>query len=187
MFILAISPGEGFDEALWGRVLRSGIDGVMIREKRMDARPLLDLARRAQDLAPELELWINGRLDVALAAGCGLHAPEGHPEVPAELLPLSRPLHDPTSFSGRCQAQQLILSPVFPTPGKGPALGAENLRAWLDALPPFPGRFLALGGIGPENAGEIRHPRLGGVAMIRSLWNSPDPAGTVARLRKAWL
>jgi len=186
MFILAITPGEGFDEAKWRRVLDSGIDALMIREKGLDARPLLELTRRTQELAPGLPLWVSGRLDVALAAGCGLHAPEAYPEVPEDLLPLSRPLHDPAQFPARRGAQQLILSPVFPTPGKGAALGAEALREWLDALPPFPGRFLALGGITPSNCAELRHPRLAGVAMIRSLWHAKEPAAVVAKLREAW-
>jgi thiamine monophosphate synthase len=186
MFILAITPGEGYDAGRWRRVLASGIDAVMIREKRLEAGPLLALTRRTQDLAPGLQVWVNGRLDVALAANCGLHAPEAYPEVPEGLLPMSRPLHDSGQFPSRCGAQQLILSPVFASPGKGSALGPEGLRAWLEALPPFEGRFLALGGVHPGNCRELRHPRLAGVAMIRSLWQAPDPTGVVARLREAW-
>jgi thiazole tautomerase (transcriptional regulator TenI) len=186
MFILAITPGEGFDEAPWRRVLTSGIDAVMIREKHLEAGPLLELTRRTQSLAPGLQIWVNGRLDVALAAGCGLHAPEAYPEAAEGLVPLSRPLHDPAAFPARSAANQLILSPIFESPGKGAGLGAERLRSWLEELPPFPGRLLALGGITPENCRDLRHPRLAGVAMIRSLWHAPDPAEVVTRLREAW-
>lgn len=186
MFILAITPGEGCDEARWRRVLASGIDAVMIREKQMEAQSLLELTRRTQDWVPYLEVWVNGRLDVALATGCGLHAPETYPEVPEGLLRLSRPLHDPKAFGARSAAQQLILSPAFASPGKGPGLGPGTLRGWLETLPTFSGRFLALGGITPENCRELCHPRLGGVAMIRSLWQAPDPVGVVAKLREAW-
>jgi len=186
MLILAISPGEGFDEARWRSVLSCGIDALMIREKQMEARPLLELTRRAQDLAPELTIWVNGRLDVALAAGCGLHAPEAYPEIPSGLVPLSRPLHDPASFASRRAANQLILSPVFESPGKGPGLGVGTLRKWLEELPPFEGAFLALGGVTPENASSLSHPRLAGVAMIRSLWNAPDPRAITEKLREAW-
>jgi len=186
MIILAISPGEGFEEASWRRVLASGIDAVMIREKAMGVRALLDLTRRVQNLAPELRIWVNGRLEVALAAGCGFHAPEAYPELPESLRPLSRPLHDPVQFESRRTARQLILSPVFETPGKGPALGVANLHRRLEALPAFGGDLLALGGITAENCGLVRHPRLAGVAMIRSLWQAPDPAEEVTRLREAW-
>jgi len=84
------------------------------------------------------------------------------------------------------RADQLLLSPVFATPGKGPALGAEGLHAWLEALPPTGARLLALGGIEPANLGTLRHPRLGGVALIRALWDSADPARLVQDLRAAW-
>ena len=189
MFILAISPGEGFDEARWRFVLASGINALMIREKSADARTLLEITRRVQalarELAPECQIWVNGRLDVALAVGCGLHAPEAYPDVPPGLVSLSRPLHDLASFASRSAAQQLIISPVFETPAKGPALGPAKLHEWLDELPSFPGRILALGGITPENCGKLQHPRLAGVAMIRSLWHATDPGDVVSRLRSA--
>ena len=100
-------------------------------------------------------------------------------------LPADRP-HDPAQAAGRLGAAQLLLSPVFPVPGKGDAFGAEGLHRRLDALPPFRGRLLALGGITPANAAELRHPRLDGLALIRALWNSGEPGHAVEALRKAW-
>jgi len=184
--ILAISPGEGFDEVRWPLVLTSGIDGLMLREKHLEAKALLELARRAIKLAPHLRLWVNSRLDVALAAGCGLHAPELYPEIPPALVPISRPWHHPAQFPERAMAQQLLVSPVFVTPGKGPSLGVQELHAWLDQMPPFGGQILALGGITPDNIAELKHPRLAGVALIRALWESPDPRQVVTKLREAW-
>lgn len=186
MHILAISPGQGFEPSRWEAVLHSGIDALMLREKQLEARALLDLARWARERAPGVALWVNGRLDVALAAGCGCHAPEAYPPVPAGLAPLSRPLHALADFPERVQADQLLLSPVFATPGKGAPLGAEGLHRWLDALPPCSGRLLALGGITPGNAAALKHPRLAGVAVIRALWEAPEPARVVAALKGAW-
>lgn len=186
MFVLAISPGEGLDPSRWARVLTSGVDGFMIRERGMETAELLRAARWVRDRAPRVELWVNGRLDVALAAGCGLHAPEAHPEVPPGLLPLSRPIHDPAQIPARAGAAQLILSPIFAVPGKGPAWGAGRLARVLDGMPGGPCRILALGGIGPANVAALRHPRLAGVALIRGLWSDGDPAEVVAGLRGAW-
>lgn len=186
MYVLAISPGKGFEPQAWRRVLRSGIDGLMIREKHLEARALLDLTRRAQDLAPEVELWVNGRLDVALRAACGLHAPETYPEVPSSICPLSRPLHAVADFPNRAEAQQLLLSPIFAVPGKGEPLGAAGLHRWLEALPPFRGRLVALGGITRENVSSLKHSRLGGVALIRTLWDAADPGAVVETLKAAW-
>ena len=186
MHILAVSPGEGFRVPQWQGVLESGIDAFMIRERQMTVRELLLAARWVQATAPGVALWINGRLDVALACRCGLHAPESYPEVPAGLLPLSRPIHEPAQFQPRCAAQQLLLSPIYQVPGKGPAWGPEKLHGVLEAMPALDGKILALGGITPENAGALRHPRLDGVAVIRAIWAAPDPARWVGRIRAAF-
>ena len=186
MFLMAISPGEGFDPARWERVIDSGIDALMIREKAMAARPMLELARWVRARRPALELWVNGRLDVALAAGCGLHVPERHPAVPPGLLPLSRPLHSPDQAAGRMDARQLLISPVYAVPGKGTALGIQGLHGLLEGLSDFRGRLLALGGIQADRIPGLRHPRLDGLAVIRALWDSGDPTGEVRRMRAAW-
>lgn len=184
MILLAITPGLGFDRAGWRSVLRSGVDGFLIREMGLPARNLLEAARWCQDTAPEVALWVGGRLDVAHAAGCGLHAPEEYPEVPPGLVRLSRPLHDESQWAARSAADQLLISPVFPTPGKGEPWGWDRLRAFLDGLPETGPSLLALGGLDPLNAPRIRHPRLAGIAAIRPFWNG-DPARTVARFREA--
>ena len=184
MFILAITPGSGFDPAKWRAVLNSGVDGFLIREKAMEARALLEAARWCRDTAPEVELWVGGRLDVALAAGCGLHAAEAYPEAPEGLIPLSRPLHHEDQFDTRLGCAQLLVSPVFMTPGKGAPWGVARLHRFLDSAPSGP-RLLALGGITAVNAAELRHPRLDGVAMIRALWQATDPRQAVTRLKTA--
>jgi len=180
--LLAISPGEGFDPGRWEPVLAAGLDGLMLREPGLSARALLDLARWVRARAPGLELWVNGRLDVALAAGCGLHAPEAYPEVPSGLLPLSRPLHDETQWPSRAQAEQLLVSPIFSSPGKGVPWGAARLHRFLDGLPAGGPGLLALGGVEPQNAISLQHPRLAGLAAIRPFWTGA-PEGAVARFR----
>lgn len=185
MFVLAISPGTGFAEAPWKAVLASGIDGLLIREYQLEARPLLDLVRRVQDRAPGLELWVAGRLDVALAAGCGLHAPEAYPEVDPTRVPLSRPLHSEGQWEGRRGCAQLLVSPVFPSPGKGPVWGLPRLHRFLDGLPDSGPRILALGGVEPGRT--AAHSRLAGVATIRALWDAPEPQRVVAEFRARWM
>ncbi len=182
MILLAITPGLGFHRESWRPVLRSGIDAFLLREKDLPARTLLEAVRWCQDTAPELRLWVAGRLDVAFAAGCGLHAPEAHPGIEPGLVPLSRPLHEEGQWSARSGADQLLISPIFPTPGKGAPWGWGRCRTFLDGLPETGPDLLALGGIDPSNAPRIRHPRLAGIAAIRPFWQG-DPAGAVARFR----
>ncbi len=182
MILLAITPGLGLDRGRWKTVLRSGVDAFLIREKQLSARALLEAVRWCQDAAPEVALWVAGRLDVALAAGCGFHAPEDHPDLESGLTPLSRPLHDEGQWLARQAADQLLISPVFASPGKGEPWGPERLKRFLDGLPPGGPRLLALGGVEPASAKSLTHPRLAGVAAIRPFWQE-DPARTVALFR----
>jgi thiamine monophosphate synthase len=182
MILLAITPGLGFDPQAWRDVLTSGVDAFLIREQGLSARALLAAARWCHQTAPGVELWLGGRLDVALAAGCGLHAPEAHPAVGPGLVTLSCPLHDEEQWAARCAADQLLVSPVFTSPGKAAPWGPERLHRLLDGLPEAGPRLLALGGVTLENAPSLRHPRLAGIAAIRPFW-SGKPAEAVARFR----
>lgn len=184
MILLAITPGTGFDRHRWAGVLRSGVDAFLIREKQLEARALLDAARWCQDEAPGIDLWVAGRLDVALSAGCGLHAPEAYPELDPGWAPLSRPLHAEAQWEDRKTCRQLLVSPVFESPGKGEPWGTARLHRFLDQLPPAGPRLLALGGVEPGNAGLLRHPRLAGLAAIRPFWMG-DPRRAVAAFRAA--
>jgi thiamine monophosphate synthase len=183
MILLAITPGQGFERERWRRVLRSGVDAFLVREKALSARSLLDVVRWCQDTAPEVTLWVTGRLEVALAAGCGLHAPEAYPGVEPGLLPVSRPLHDEGQWHARSASNQLLISPVFDSPGEGAAWGFERLHRFLDGLPESSPRLLALGGVNPENAPSLLHPRLAGLAAIRPFWEG-DPARSVEAFRQ---
>jgi len=186
MHILAISPGRDVEASKWGDVAKSGIDALMIREKHLSVRSLLDLGRRIKDLAPDILLWINGRLDVAIALGVGFHGGEDHPQVPASICEISRPLHNITQISERRESDQLLISPIFEVPGKSEPIGIQGLYKILDNMPPWRGKLLALGGINTENAAALRHHRLDGLALIRCIWDSTDPSGTVDKLRGAW-
>jgi thiamine-phosphate pyrophosphorylase len=83
--------------------------------------------------------------------------------------------------------------PFFPTltkPGK-PVLGAEGFRKLVD-LSPVP--VVGIGGVTPDNAGEVIRAGAAGVAMMRSISENPDPkaaadcvmaAVIAARLKRA--
>jgi thiamine monophosphate synthase len=186
MHILAISPGLGAFGPDWRAVANSGIDALMVREKSVSARELLDLCRRVRDMAPHLTLWVADRLDGALAVGAVFHASEDCPPAPPTLCPTSRPLHSISQLPQRNENDQLLISPIFAVPGKGEPIGAKGLHDILDNIPPWKGRLLALGGVTHKNAGDLKHSRLNGVALIRGIWESGDPRATVEALRQAW-
>jgi len=186
MHILAISPGREVGMSKWEAVTHSGIDALMLREKHLDARSLLALGRLVSGMAPDLPLWVNGRLDVALALGAGFHGGEDCPDVPPSLCPVSRPLHDSSQIPERANHHQLLISPIFDVPGKGRPLGVAGLHDILDKMPAVRGKLLALGGISFDNAAALRHPGLDGVALIRGLWDTDNPSEVVNGLRSAW-
>ncbi|MCB1036375.1 MAG: thiamine phosphate synthase, partial [Acidobacteria bacterium] len=85
--LLAISDRRslaGGDLPAWLRqVAQAGVDAVQLREKDLDDRALYELALEARRILPaSMTLLVNGRLDVALAAGAdGAHLPVNGPPV----------------------------------------------------------------------------------------------------------
>ena len=189
--LLAISDRASLPISLedWLRALASAdvfgqgdLGAVQIREKDLEDRPLWELARRARAaLPPPTRLLVNGRLDVALAAGAdGVHLPsDGVPAAPL------RERFGPDVLIGRSAhrleeverardegADYVTFGPVYDTPGKGSPLGlAELERAALAAagLPVF-----ALGGVTLPRFGELARAGAAGVAAIRLFQNVPD-------------
>ena len=87
--------------------------------------------------------------------------PKPTPILEPGLVPLSRPLHDESQWLARSTSDQLLISPIFATPGKGDPWGWERCRTFLDGLPEAGPKLLALGGIDPINAPRLRHPQPG--------------------------
>ncbi|HLQ76242.1 MAG TPA: thiamine phosphate synthase, partial [Terriglobia bacterium] len=60
------------------RAVAAGVDMIQVREKDLSAVELLELVCRVRDLAAgsDSKILVNGRLDIALAAGIhGVHLP----------------------------------------------------------------------------------------------------------------
>lgn len=184
--LLAISDRASLPIALedWLRALASlgGLGAVQIREKDLEDRPLWDLARLARSvLPPPARLLVNGRLDVALAAGAdGVHLPsDGVPVAPLRerfgpgvLIGRSAHRIDEVERARDEGADYVTFGPVYATPGKGPPVGlAELERAAVSAsgLPVY-----ALGGVTLPRFGELARAGAAGVAAIRLFQNIPD-------------
>ncbi|HVR99641.1 MAG TPA: thiamine phosphate synthase [Thermoanaerobaculia bacterium] len=178
--LLAISDRTsvaGGDLTPWFQSLAAaGVDGVQLREKDLDDRAVYGLTRLALSaLPPPACLLVNGRLDVALAAGAhGVH-------LPADGVPVSalRRRFGPEVLLGRSThsveeverarddgADYVTFGPVYATPSKqsfGPPVGLEALaRAARTGLPVY-----ALGGVTLARLGEAAAAGAAGVAGIR--------------------
>lgn len=173
----------------WQHVLecaiQHGIDCIQVREKDMDAGPLLNHTREViQLVARRADVIVNDRPDVALAAGAqGVHL--GQTDLPpqdARKL-LGNQMIVGVSTSNLDQAKQAKangadycgVGPMFPTTTKhkpelaGPAYLREYL-AW-DGLP-----HLAIGGIAPNNIEELIAIGVKGIAVSSAICAATDPA-----------
>ena len=191
--LLAISDRRalgdlGFDAWL-ARLAAARVDGVQLREKDLDDRSLLDLARRARAALPDARLLVNGRLDIALAAGAdGVHLPaNGLPVAPlrARFGPgvlIGRSTHRVEEVAGAraAGADYVTFGPVFATPGKeafGPPAGLAALsRAAAAGLPVY-----ALGGVTLELLADVASTGAAGAAGIRLFIASPADLDEIAR------
>lgn len=171
----------------------AGVDGVQIREKEADDGELLALARAARGLLPAAALLVNGRLDVALAAGAdGVHLPsDGLPAAPLVAWAARlgrRPLvgcstHTLAEVAAARDegADYVVFGPVFATPGKRAALGSGTLgTAALAAAARLGVPVLALGGLEPERVAEAFAAGAHGVAAIRAFLTPEGAAAMVA-------
>ncbi|MEA2690838.1 MAG: thiamine-phosphate pyrophosphorylase [Acidobacteriota bacterium] len=178
--LLAVSDraslGEEHLNRWLGQLAAAGVDGLMLREKDLDDRALYGLARLARSLfPPPARLLVNGRLDVALAAGAdGVHLPaDGVPVAPLRQRFGPRPLLGRSTHrveevvaAREAGADYVTFGPVYPTPGKErygapPGLGGLA-RAAAAGIPVY-----ALGGVTLERLDEVAAAGAAGAAGIR--------------------
>lgn len=152
---------------------------VLLREPSLPLSALYALATQAKEILERsgARLLIADRVDVARALEIGVQLPErGIPVADA------RRLLGPSAWIGASRhdvpgvvealregASFATLSPIFESPGKGPALGLGPLQEARAALPTG-GRVIALGGIDATNAATILSAGADAVAAIRAAW-----------------
>jgi thiamine-phosphate pyrophosphorylase len=164
-----------------------GTVAVQLREKDLEARALLQMARPLRALTERYGaiFYVNDRVDVALAAGAdGVHLRTSSIR-PSEVAAIAPSLgaaisaHGAADFARARGSKNLrfaVLGPIFDTPSKrnfGPALGLDVLAATSRALPETP--ILALGGVSVENARACVAAGAAGIACIRAVLSAPDP------------
>ena len=176
------------------RAAPPGRVAVQLRAKQRSSRELLVLATALRELtrACAAALFINDRLDIALLASAdGVHLPEqGVPVARARaFLPAGTHIgvscHDASGLerAANAGASFATLSPVYASPGKGPALGSERFAelASQARLPVF-----ALGGVRPEHASTLRASGAAGLAVISAVFAAADPAAALHACVQAW-
>lgn len=185
-------PG-GF--AAWCSCLAAGgVPALQVREKDLGDRELLDLATAARRaFSPPRVLLVNGRIDVALAAGAdGVHLPaDGLPVAAVRrrfgTVVIGRSTHrlDEVERARDEGADYVTFGPVYATPAKsayGPPQGLAALAAACELSIPV----LALGGVTLDRFAELAAAGARGVAGIRIFQQRETLAQVVDAARRAF-
>jgi len=162
----------------------AGLDLVQVREKALSDRALLAVvsAVRAAVASTPTRVFVNGRADVALAAGAhGVQLPEeGLPVAEVKRafpsLTVGASCHsvDAVRRAAGEGADFVLLGPVFATPGKEErALGLDVLAAAAAAVA-VP--VHAIGGVTPARVPALRAAGARGGAAIRPFREGPADA-----------
>lgn len=166
-----------------GRAVRAGLRAVQLRERDLSTRELLVIAETLSREIPAAHVFINDRIDLALAvASHGAHLRES--SLPT---PVARDLLRPPQLIGRsvhsvegvmaaeCErADFVVLGPIYETPSKqeyGPPLGLRLLEqaARITRIPIF-----AIGGITAARARDVRRAGGFGIAVVSSILSAPN-------------
>ncbi len=175
--------------------IRGGVDVVQLRDKSLEARPLLARARVALEVCRDHDVpfVLNDRPDLALELGAdGVHvgqddAPPGLARRilgPDALVGLST--HDPAQLEDaqREPVDYLSAGPVSPTPTKpgrsGTGLGYVSHVAARATRP-----FFVTGGVTPETVGAMVEAGGRRFVVVRFLTEANDPEVSARVLRRA--
>jgi thiamine-phosphate pyrophosphorylase len=174
--LLAISDRRGLDAVTlpaWAAALgEAGVPAVQLREKDLTDRAVFELLRQLRRALPASHLLVNGRADLALAAGAdGVHLPaDGVPTAAlrrrfGDALLIGRSTHsvDEVAREAQSGADYVTFGPVFASPGKGAPVGLDALAAAAELGVPV----LALGGVGLAELPRVAAAGAAGAAGIR--------------------
>lgn len=160
------------------------IDLIQIREKKLSARSLFELAECAVELVhgTTTEVLINDRADIAAAAGAsGVHLTTQslEPSIIKKsfedklLIGASTHSLDEARRARDQGADFIVFGPVFQTSSKeqfGPPVGVQKLSEIANELAGFP--VLALGGVSERNAEQCFKAGakgIGGISLFSEL------------------
>ncbi|MBR9989434.1 MAG: thiamine phosphate synthase [Gemmatimonadetes bacterium] len=177
--------------------LTAGAPAIQIRDKDASARELAQLARALLPFtkAAKALLFINDRLDVALATGAdGVHlGPEDIPlEAARRIAPLPFLIGCSTDDPARARdlerdgASYIGCGAVFGTSTKdvgGERIGIDRLREVVRAVS-VP--VVGIGGVDETNIADVVGAGAAGAAVVGAVMASADPAAVTGRLLRGF-
>jgi thiamine-phosphate pyrophosphorylase len=175
--------------------IAGGVDVVQLREKHLEARPLLARARIAGDVcrAHGVPFVLNDRPDLALEAGAdGVHVGQDDAPVslarrilgPNAIVGLSTHGPNDLAAAGSEDVSYISAGPVEPTPTKpgrpGTGLGYATEASTRSPVPVF-----VTGGVTPARIPELAAAGVRHFVVVRFLTEASDPMAAARALREA--
>ena len=163
-------------------VVRGGASMLQLRLPDESPRTLVEVARALRRVAPGVPLLVNERADVALAADAdGVHVGSDglSPAALRRIVPagfiIGVSVGSDADVERVAEADYVAIGPVFGsgrTSGDTRALGVVRFAELVGRcrLP-----AVAIGGITPTNAVEVRAAGASGIAVISALFGAADP------------
>jgi thiamine-phosphate pyrophosphorylase len=197
-FVCEARPGGREAEPLLREALANGVDMIQLRDKDLDDAGLVEAARSFRAVADDQDalFLLNDRPDLVEACeadGAHVGQEDMHPGDARALLPPNALLGVSTHARDQIEAAHelgddgpdyLSVGPIWETPTKEgrPAVGLEliDTAARIARLPWF-----AIGGIGPDNVGEVVAAGARRVVVVRAIRDADDPAAAARALRDA--
>jgi thiamine-phosphate pyrophosphorylase len=174
-----------------GAAVRGGATSVQVRMKSAAPREVVEITRAIIGKVG-VPVIVNDRADIALAAGAaGVHV--GEADLPVAAIRRFAPpdfivgasLGSDVEFANAKDADYVGIGPVFGSDSKtdaGSAIGVQGFER-LAAMVTLPA--VAVGGITPEGAMQIKLHGATGIAVINAIFSSADPERAARALAAA--
>ncbi len=182
-------------EGIVAEAVKGGVSCVQLREKKLDTREFVAMAKRLKQLLGPLQipLIINDRIDVALACAAeGVHL--GHSDMHIcdarqlvgqdMVIGISAESAEDAVAAEKDGADYIGISPVFATLTKDDIanpLGLAGVRK-IRSLVDIP--LVGIGGINHENCRAVIDHGADGVAVVSAIVAAPDPELAAQQLVK---
>jgi thiamine-phosphate pyrophosphorylase len=169
---------------------------VQLREKDLAGRVLLQLATALKEVCRRyrVPILVNGRVDVAMAAGAdGVHLPSdgiGPAEArkllgPSKVIGVSAHSAGEITRAEALGADFAVFGPVFAPISKGTYAAPSGVQGLASACSAASIPVFALGGITAARIAELDGSGAAGAAVIGAVFGSKDPAQAATELIKA--
>ncbi len=170
---------------------QSGIDMIQLREKQASARDLFVFAKKLRKITLKwgVSLFINERLDVALAVKAdGIHLPE-HSPFPHTSLRIGRSVHSlqASIYAQKEGADYLLFGPVFSPLSKISTETPQGLEKLQHVTKSVRIPVIAVGGVTSDNIPLLLQSGATGVAAISSFLHAPDLKAAIAAFQAPFL